>query len=154
VRRSGVGTARRSIGGQKLRQTSVAERVLIFGSRNYPRMDLVDAFVDILPSDTIVVSGCAPGVDTRAERRAKKRGLKFEGYPAEWGKYGRQAGFLRNSVMVGVADRGAGFWDGTSIGTADTIRKMAIARKPCAVIHPDHGTEWLQYWTPSKEDQR
>jgi hypothetical protein len=108
--------------------------VCIFGSRKFPRLEMVDDYVDTLPPGTVLIVGGAPGVDLRAETRAIKRGLAYERYDADWDKHGKAAGFMRNTTMMEKSTRGVGFWDGHSRGTLDTIKKFKDAGKPCVVI--------------------
>lgn len=42
-------------------------------------------------------------------------------FPADWGKYGKSAGVLRNKQMAEYADGLIAFWDGKSRGTANMI---------------------------------
>jgi len=53
-------------------------RVAVVGSRSYPDLDEVSAFVDALPESTTLISGGAAGVDTAVEPRARLRGRKGE----------------------------------------------------------------------------
>jgi hypothetical protein len=53
-------------------------------------------------SFTKVVTGqCSQGgYDLQVEKWAKKLGLPYIGYPADWGKYGNSAGPIRNQQML------------------------------------------------------
>jgi len=115
--------------------------VAIVGSRNYKALHKVDEYVDSLPEDTIVVSGGARGVDSRAEKRARERGLRVVTYLPEWDRYGKRAGFVRNADIVDRAHKVVAFWDGESKGTYHTIKLAWQAGKPVE-IHPD-GTDPL-----------
>jgi hypothetical protein len=111
-------------------------RIAIVGSRGYPDLDEVRAFVRSLPSGTVVVSGGAHGVDAVAENEARKCGLTVDIYLADWKNRGGAAGFLRNHTIVENADEVVAFWDGVSRGTSHTI---AIARrkgKPVTIHQP------------------
>lgn len=70
--------------------------------------------------DDFIVGG-APGVDTWAEEVITHRGATIKVYPADWNKYGKYAGYLRNKQMVDVADSCLAIWDGKSPGTKNTI---------------------------------
>jgi hypothetical protein len=111
----------------------VSERVAIVGSRDFPKLTLVDATVAALPADTVVISGGARGVDRRAAYAAKRRGLEVVELEAIWSQ-GRGAGLARNSKIVAAADRVIAFWDGQSRGTMDTVRKARAAGKPVEVV--------------------
>jgi len=108
-------------------------RVAIVGSRDYAHLGAVIRYVWALPGDAVVVSGGARGVDRVAAQTARARGLETEVYPADWTQ-GRGAGLARNSAIVRRCDRLVAFWDGTSRGTADAIRKARLAGKPVEVI--------------------
>lgn len=111
-------------------------KIGIVGSRDFPCLDLVVAYVKSLPSDTVVVSGGARGVDGAAANAARDAGLVVVEYLPDWSK-GRQAGLERNTLIVEQSDRVVAFWDGKSRGTLDTIRKANRAGKPGDVILAD-----------------
>lgn len=55
-------------------------KVAFVGSREFRDLSLVDLAVDKQPEGTIIISGGARGTDTRAETRAKERGLTVISY--------------------------------------------------------------------------
>ena len=77
---------------------------LIAGSREFPHMSMVEDYVwNDLPSDTLVITGGAIGVDTVAHNAAHDRGLHtkvFPVTPTEWMLFGRRAGWMRNMHMA------------------------------------------------------
>lgn len=98
-------------------------KVLICGSRNITDPELVSQAVSqsgITP--THIISGGARGVDRLAGEYAVSQGIGFTEYPADWDKYGKRAGFIRNYAMVGAADAVIAVWDGTSPGTKHSIK--------------------------------
>ena len=112
-------------------------RVAIIGSRDYPNLEVVRSYVaSLLSEGDVVVSGGARGVDKAAEEAAKARGLKVVSIRPQWGKFGRAAGFRRNSDIVAQCDRLVAFWDGKSRGTQDSIRKAKAAGKEVQVVLP------------------
>ena len=70
---------------------------------------------------TEVVSGAARGVDYLGEVLAKNIGIPVKRFPADWNKYGRTAGPIRNAQMAEYADALIAVWDGESKGTANMI---------------------------------
>ncbi len=96
----------------------------IVGSRAFPDLERVRAIVRELPADTLVISGGASWVDRVAVDEARWCGLAVTAYPADWQRYGRRAGAVRNQQMVESADEVAAFWDGASSGTLVTIRAL------------------------------
>jgi hypothetical protein len=81
------------------RRLVVVQKVLICGSRFYSDFHKVLSYVEGL-EDAVIISGGARGADTLAVRAAKACGLQFREYPAEWQKYGKKAGVLRNQKML------------------------------------------------------
>jgi hypothetical protein len=101
-------------------------RVIIAGSRGYKGGALgVERAVKASGFDiATVISGAARGADLAGERWASANGISCELYPADWDKYGKKAGAIRNQQMADVADALIALWDGQSRGTADMIRRM------------------------------
>ena len=110
-------------------------RIAVVGSRDFPRLGEVRSFVRRLPVGTTLVSGGARGVDTVAEVAAREVGIPVEIHPADWNRHGRGAGPLRNTRIVESSDVVVAFWDGRSPGTADTLRKARLARRPVRVFY-------------------
>lgn len=52
----------------------------------------------------VIVSGHAKGADSLGEQYARERGLDTDVHPADWKRYGRAAGMIRNREMAEVAD--------------------------------------------------
>jgi len=97
-------------------------KILICGSRSINDPALVAQAVEKSGmTPTHVVSGGARGVDTLARFFAQSRGIEFTEYIADWDRYGKRAGYMRNCVMVGVADAVIAVWDGESPGTKHSI---------------------------------
>lgn len=109
-------------------------KVAVIGSREFPDENKVREYVRNLPTGSIVVSGGARGVDSWAEDEAKRNGLEVIVFAADWQKYGRRAGALRNTTIIETADVVAAFWDGVSRGTADSIRKAKDADKSVEIF--------------------
>ena len=121
------------------------EYVAIVGSRDYPRMENVHSYIASaklnVPGDgtvrTVIVSGGARGVDSVAVAFAAAHGIPAIEIPANWNIDGKAAGFIRNAIIVDLADRVVAFWDGKSNGTKHTIGLARRAGKPVEVIGPD-----------------
>lgn len=78
----------------------------------------------------VIVSGGCAGADLLGERYAKENRYSIDRYPAEWKKYGKKAGIMRNAVMADNADALITYWDGISRGTKNMIdeaRKKGLA---------------------------
>lgn len=83
----------------------------------------------------IIISGGAKGADYLAFRFAEERRIEMRVYPAEWDRFGKSAGFIRNQTIVDNCDMVLAFWDGESRGTADTIEKAKKAKKPTFIVY-------------------
>lgn len=97
-------------------------RTIIAGSRkNITMADVLDA-IKICPWEpTVVISGTAKGVDSFGESWAYANGIPIERYPADWNKYGKRAGYIRNEEMAKNAEALIAVWDGESRGTKHMI---------------------------------
>ena len=126
-------------------------RVGFTGSRDYPRLDLVENFVLAMarkyadgPEPLVVVSGGARGVDKKAEDTAVMCGLDVWSYRPtddhiglwvstngsfffETGRTYGQGSYVRNlfarNDSIARCDKVVAFWNLRSTGTADTISK-------------------------------
>lgn len=111
------------------------KRVAIVGSRDYPDLWRVEAYVRQMdPADTVVVSGGAKGVDSAAADAARQSGIRVVEYLPDWEQYGRSAGFRRNRTIVKNSDLVVAFWNGKSRGTASTISIAKEMGKPFEVM--------------------
>jgi hypothetical protein len=73
----------------------------------------------------MIISGGARGTDTMAKRFANEYHYPFKEFLADWGKYGRAAGPIRNQEMADFVKNGdcllIAFWDYESRGTRSMI---------------------------------
>lgn len=111
----------------------MVKRIVIAGSRSYNNYDEAKTYIDeclmsINREYTIVIiSGGAVGADALGERYATEHGLEFEKYHANWSKYGKKAGPIRNRQMAEICDIAVCFWDRKSRGTKsliDCVKKL------------------------------
>lgn len=84
--------------------------------------------------ELIMIEGAAKGIDTIAKEYAQENDWKVEEYPAEWDKYGKSAGYIRNELMVKAADEVLILWDGESKGTKHDIDLCEKYNKPYKVL--------------------
>lgn len=101
-------------------------KIVVAGSRDFNDVELMrselNQFVRDLETKSIeVVSGGARGADTLGEQYAKYYNQSCTVFPADWKKYGKRAGYIRNADMAKYADACIVFWDGKSRGTANMI---------------------------------
>ena len=57
-------------------------------------------FIKGLPTGSVIIQGMCRGVDLMARHLGVKYGFEVEDYPADWDKYGRAAGPIRNKQML------------------------------------------------------
>ena len=74
--------------------------VLICGDRDWWEMMPIVRVIDLLPEGTTVIHGAARGADAIAGTIAKNRGLTVLSFPAEWTRYHKGAGPIRNKQML------------------------------------------------------
>ena len=112
-------------------------KVAIVGSRNFTDYAKLEGFVlskVTLQDIDLVISGGASGADGLAEKFAYKHNLKKLIFKAEWDRFGKSAGFIRNKSIVNEADIVIAFWDGYSPGTKMTIELTKEKNKPVYVL--------------------
>ena len=108
------------------------ERIVIGGYRNFNNYEIFKDFVDLCirdKSEITILSGHCKGTDLMAERYAKEKGLVLEIYPADWKKYGKAAGPIRNKQMVENADTVIAFVSETASGTKNLIENAKKLNK-------------------------
>ncbi len=73
-------------------------RVLVCGDRNWTDVELIR---DNLPHETtVVIHGACRGADKIGGEVAESLGIPVEVFPAQWKRYGRGAGPIRNKQML------------------------------------------------------
>lgn len=114
-------------------------KIIIAGSREFDNYDFLKSNMDVLfnlfgidkNTSIEIICGMCRGADTLGERFAKENGYAIKYFPADWNKYGKAAGVIRNEEMAKYAaeykdedeDMGilVAFWDGKSRGTKNMI---------------------------------
>jgi hypothetical protein len=75
-------------------------KILVTGSRTWYDRDIIYRELVKYPKDSILIQGVAKGADSIARDIALKLGMEVWDYPAEWDKYGKSAGPIRNRQML------------------------------------------------------
>ena len=105
----------------------------IIGSRAFNDYELLKKHID--PTNiAAIVSGGARGADTLAEQFARENNLQMIVFKPDYATHGRAAPFIRNSAIIEASDAVIAFWDGSSAGTLDSIKKAKKMKKPVTVI--------------------
>lgn len=109
-------------------------KVIIAGSRDFADYNLLAQRCDHLLSQVTepieVVSGTARGADRLGELYANARGYSLVKFPAQWSKFGRSAGPIRNRQMAEYANALIAFPLGKSFGTRNmitTAKKLGLS---------------------------
>ena len=107
-------------------------RLLICGDRNwFEGAAIRDLLLQYKPE--VVIEGEAKGADTLARIHAEMLNIPVLKFPADWEKYGRAAGPIRNSQMLkeGNPDVVVGFHNriDDSKGTRDMLTRAKKAGK-------------------------
>lgn len=103
-------------------------RIIVCGGKDFNDAKLLQDTLDEIVADfnsLEIISGHAKGADTLAEQYAETHGIKCAVFPADWKRYGRGAGPVRNKQMLLYALEASplvvAFWNGKSLGTKNMI---------------------------------
>ena len=106
-------------------------RVLICGDRNWFDESIIEKIVrKYCKNGDIIIHGACKGADRIGGHVAEGLGFDIDVYPAEWNKYGRSAGPIRNKQMLDSGlDLVLAFHDDISAskGTKDMINRARKA---------------------------
>ena len=112
-------------------------RTIIAGSRNvefHRACELVAESLDncgFADKITHIIHGDARGIDRSAKHVCADKYHVID-MPAEWGKFGKAAGYMRNDDMAKNADALICVWDGKSPGSKNMID---IAKKRGLLVY-------------------
>lgn len=117
-------------------------RVLIFGSRDWQDAEAIYTVLNGYRADDLgvtVIQGGGRGADSIAKRWAQINAEEYLTFPADWDRYGRAAGPLRNQQQLkeGKPELAWGFLTkplAESKGSADMAHRLAAARVPCYIV--------------------
>lgn len=111
-------------------------KTIIAGGRNF-HGDIFEQIVERAIHEcgwevTEIVCGDAPGIDRIGSDVGLRLGIPVVYFPADWKKYKKAAGPIRNQSMAEYADALIAVWDGKSTGTGDMIRR---AKREFLTVH-------------------
>ena len=77
-------------------------RIVVTGGRDFADREMVVSAMSALGigDGDVIVDGGASGADTLCAEVASKLGAEIEPHPADWKRYGKEAGPLRNHEMI------------------------------------------------------
>lgn len=107
-------------------------KLLIAGSRDLEIEEQeISRFLLLLDIKSLeIISGTAIGVDKSGELYANKNNIKVTLFPADWTKYGKYAGPIRNKLMAEYCDFGLLFINNNSKGTKNMVINLFNSKKP------------------------
>lgn len=128
-------------------------KILVCGDRNWIDKSLIEIElvfnINLLSAlhtyeNVIIIEGGSKGADSLAREIADNRGYQVNEYKANWKKYGKAAGPIRNREMIDKENPQIviAFHDckpGTQCGTQNTI-DYAISKKIRVVLVSHRGT--------------
>lgn len=116
-------------------------RVIVTGGREYANEILVYATLSrilVKHPDLLVVHGdCKTGADAHARTWCEFHDVPHEPHPADWNKYGKRGGPIRNSEMVNKGADGCVSFPGNN-GTHDCTTKARLAGIPVMMVKDSH----------------
>ena len=74
-------------------------KILVCGDRKYINKDYMRSII-LQSKPAMVIEGGAAGADTLAKEIAQEAGVEYKEYPAQWNKHGKNAGPIRNQIML------------------------------------------------------
>jgi len=114
-------------------------KVIVAGSRTFNDYDMMKSVLKKFEQEvsliTEIVSGGAKGADSCGEVYALENHIKLTIMNADWDRYGKSAGIMRNAKMADYGDCLLAFWDEESSGTKNMIQQMRKRRKPLQIIN-------------------
>lgn len=112
-------------------------RVLVCGGRNFEDSEMLDMVLDEVHAETpitLVIQGLQSGADTLAARWADRHHIPCDGYRAEWRRYGKPAGPIRNTRMLTEGEPDLVIAAPGGSGTADMVNQARRANVPVREI--------------------
>lgn len=125
-------------------------RVLVFGSRSvansrYHEQPVVDAHLAVINTVLLlghgnyafIIQGEAPGADSAAKAWALRNGVPTLDFPADWNRFGKRAGYLRNKQMLdeGKPTHAVGFVDKPLAESKGSAMMFDLALKAGIPVH-------------------
>lgn len=112
-------------------------RVLVCGGRDYTNYSEIEYQLGGIHAEhgiDVIIEGGASGADTLGRYWAQSENIKCVTYPANWKKYRKSAGPIRNQRMLveGKPDLVVAFPGGR--GTADMTRRAEAAGIPVIYV--------------------
>ena len=103
-------------------------RVIVAGSRNFTDKEklykVLDNRLASIKDKVESISGHCRGADMLGEQYAKEHGIPLVLFPADWDRYGKRAGYIRNDKMARYASKKDGILIAFPVGEARGTKMM------------------------------
>jgi hypothetical protein len=103
-------------------------KVLVCGGRDFNNKELLWQFLDRFHGISVIVHGASRGADRLAGEWAVFHSIPAQVFPAEWDRYGKSAGPIRNQQMIDRANPDTVIAFPGGRGTADMISRAKKAK--------------------------
>lgn len=123
-------------------------KVLVTGGRDYNNSFNVDMVLATLTfslseEEMTLIVGDATGADTIARKAAESLDWEVEVYEADWEKYGKQAGPIRNGWMINIGEPDVCLAFPGGKGTANCVMQAEAAGIPVYNVSDGRGVYQL-----------
>ncbi len=113
-------------------------KIAIVGGRTFDNYEKLKTVLNPYKSYcTQEICGMANGADKLGKKWAEDNFINVKCYPADWDKFGKGAGHIRNKQMAIDADFVVAFWDCKSRGTKNMIDTTMELKKSILVVFYD-----------------
>ena len=123
-------------------------KTIIAGSRHLNSINHVIEAVNLSKFKIAeVICGEARGPDTQGKNWAFIHDIPVKSFPADWEKYGKRAGYLRNEEMAKYGEALILIWDGESKGSEHMLNlaKKYDLKIFVLIIKKDGKKEWFHF---------
>lgn len=106
-------------------------KLIIAGGRDFNDYSALERAANAVLTEypiSVILNGAAPGADALAVKWANEKKIEIEFFPADWEKYKKAAGPIRNREMAKHADILLAFWNRSSSGTKNMIEEARRAK--------------------------
>jgi hypothetical protein len=105
----------------------ITDELLVFNS--------INSIITEVQTPITIISGGARGVDSIAAKWANNNNVPLIEFRADWNKFGKVAGMIRNKDIITECDTVLAIWDGKSKGTKNSIQLGYSLKKNVVIVN-------------------